>query len=83
MPVSDEDVAASIAELEKAKWEKELQKQKYEAGLERLQHQVELEWLQYETELEWPQSKTVELPMFPLLEGPEQLARTTVALAAE
>ena len=94
MVLSDEDVAALIADFErvqreretalradlereyqqKAKWEKELQKRAYEAELERLQ---------YETELEWPQSETVEMPMFPLLEGPEQSAPTTVALAAE
>ena len=43
----------------------------------------ELERLQHETELEWPQSETVEMPMFPLLEGSEQSAPTTVALAAE
>ena len=59
---------------QKAKWEKELQKRAYEAELERLQ---------YETELKWPQSKTVEMPMFPLLEGPQQSAPTAVALAAE
>ena len=74
MILSDEDVAALIAELERAKWEKELQKREYEA---------ELKWLQYETELEWLQSETVEMPMFPLLEGPEQSAPTTAALAAE
>ena len=43
----------------------------------------ELERLQHETELEWPQSETVEMPMFPLLEGSEQSAPTRVALAAE
>ena len=94
MVLSDEDVAALIADFErvqreretalradlereyqqKAKWEKELQKWAYEAELERLQ---------YETELEWPQSETVEMPMFPLLEGPQQSAPTAVALAAE
>ena len=81
MALSEEDATALIAELkrakielERAKWEKELQKREYEA---------ELEWLQYETELEWLQSETVEMPTFPLLEGPEQLAPTTVALAAE
>ena len=83
MVLSEEGVADLIADFERAKWEKELQKRKYEAELERLQHEVELEWLQYEAELEWFQSKTVEMPMFPLLEGPEQSAPTTVALAAE
>ena len=53
---------------------KELQKRTYEAELERLQ---------YETESEWPQSEIVEMPMFPLLEGSEQSAPMTVALAAE
>ena len=47
---------------QKAKWEKKLQKPAYEAESERLQ---------YETKLEWPQSETVEMPMFPLLEGPQ------------
>ena len=80
MPLSDEDAAALIAELEKAKWKKGLQKRKYEAELERLQYEVELEWLQYDP---WLQSETVEIPVFPLLEGLEQSALTTVALAAE
>ena len=94
MPLSDKDGAALIAELEKLKRElekeketirreNELQKRKYETKLERLQYEMELEWLQYETELEWLQSETVEMPMLPLLEGPEQSAPTTVALAAE
>ena len=94
MVLSDEDVATLIADFErvqreretalradlkreyqqKAKWGKELQKRAYE---------VELERLQYETELEWLQSETVEMPMFPLLEGPQQSAPTAVALAAE
>ena len=94
MVLSDEDVTALIADFErvqreretalradlereyqqKAKWEKELQKRAYEAELERLQ---------YETELEWPQLETVEMPMFPLLGGPQQSAPTAVALAAE
>ena len=54
---------------QKAKWEKEFQKQE----LERLQYEAELECLQPD----------VEMPMFPLLEGPQQLAPTAVALAAE
>ena len=83
MPLSDEDAAALIAELERAKWEKELQRREYEAELERLQYEVELEWLQYDAEFEWSQSETVQMPMFPLLEGPEQSAPTTVTLAAE
>ena len=42
-----------------------------------------LERLQYGTDLEWRQSETVDMPMSPLLQGPEQSAPTTVALAAE
>ena len=87
MVLSDEDATAWIAELERAKRElereketirreKELRKRK----LERLQYEVELEWLQYEA---WLQSENVEMPMFPLLEGPQQSAPTAVALAAE
>ena len=64
------DLERNKRKLEKVKWEKGLQTR-------------EMERLQYETELEWPQSETVEMPMFPLLEGPEQSAPTTVALAAE
>ena len=88
MVLSEEDVADLIADLERVrretealqadlkrtKWEKELQKREYEG---------ELEWLQYEAELEWLQSENVEMPMFPLLEGPQQSAPTAVALAAE
>ena len=62
---------------------KELQKREYEADSERLQYEGELEWLQYDAELEWLQSENVEMPMLPLLEGPQQSAPTTVALAAE
>ena len=36
-----------------------------------------------EAELEWRQSESVEMPMFPLLEGPQQSAPTAAALAAE
>ena len=86
MVISEEDVAALIADLERVRreteamqadlkrmqWEKELQKREYEA---------ELEWLQYEVELEWLHSENVEMPMFLLLEGPQQSAPTAVALA--
>ena len=65
------------------KQKKELQKRAYEAELERLQYEVDLEWLQYGTELEWRQSENVVIPVFPLLEGPQQSALTAVALAAE
>ena len=83
MILSEEDVADLIADLERAKWERELQKREYEAELERLQYEVELEWLQYEAELEWLQSEDVGMPMFPLLEEPQQSAPTAVTLAAE
>ena len=93
MPLSDEDVAALIAELEKAKREKEAM----QAGLERTKRELERgkrelersKWTKEllkredEAELEWPQSETVEIPLFLLLEGPEQSAPTTAALAAE
>ena len=76
MPLSDEDAAALKAEvkrvkkgLERAKWKKGLQKRE----LERLQHEAELECLQPD----------VEMPMFTLLEGPQQSVPTAVALAAE
>ena len=85
MPLPDEDAAALIAllerekkdlervkrELETTKWEKGLQKRE----LERLQYKVELEWLQYEAELECLQPENVEMPIFPLLEGPQSQRR--------
>ena len=81
MVLSEEDVADLIADLERAKrelergkWEKELQKREYEAELERLQYEAEKEWLQ---------SENVEMPMFPLLEGPQQSTPTAVAPAVE
>ena len=110
MFVSDEEVAALRAEverakkeLERAKWEKELQKRVYEAEIEWFQYEAELEglqsdrmgmpmfpkyeaemeWLRYEPELGWFQSDRMGMPMFPLSEGPQQLAPTAVALAAE
>ena len=75
--------AVAIKELGRVKWEKELQKRENEAELERLQYEVELEWLQYDAELEGFQSEYVEMPMFPLLEEPQQSAPTAMALAAE
>ena len=80
MPLSDEDGAALIAELEKEKKDLELQKREFEAELSWFQYETELEWLQYEA---WLQSENLQMPMLPLLEGPEQLAPTTVALAVE
>ena len=110
MFVSDEEVAALRAEverakkeLERAKWEKEQQKRAYEAEIEWFQYEAELEglqsdrmgmamfpkyeaeieWLRYGAELGWLQSDRMGMPMFPLSEGPQQLAPTAVALAAE
>ena len=67
MFVSDDEVAALRAEverakkeLERAKWEKELQKRAYEA---------EIEWFQYEAELEGLQSDRMGMPMFPKYEA--------------
>ena len=93
MPLSDEDAAALIAELEKAKRELERKKEtirgkteamqakleKEKRELERLKSEKELRIREYEA---WLQSENVEMPMFPLLEGPQQSARTAVALAA-
>ena len=67
MFVSNEEVAALRAEVEKvknelerAKWEKELQKRACEA---------EIEWFQYEAELEGLQSDRMGMPMFPKYEA--------------
>ena len=46
-------------------------------------YEVEMEWLRYGAELGWLQSDRMGMPMFPLSEGPQQLAPTAVALAAE
>ena len=93
MPLSDKDVAALIAELEKAKrgkeamqadlvrTKRELEREKRE--LEKSKWTKELLKREDEAELDWLQSETVEIPMLPLVEGPEQSAPTTVALAAE
>ena len=85
MPLSDEDAAALIAEVERAKRElertkRELEKEKRE--LEKSKWEKELLKREDEAELEWLQSENVEIPMFSLLEGPQQSARTAVALAA-
>ena len=82
MVVSDEEVAALRVQMERAKSERKLQKRANEAELERLQYEVDLEWLQYGTELEWRQSENVEIPMFPMLEGPQQSAPTAMTFAA-
>ena len=87
MVLSEEDVLDLIADLERAKRELERAQQEKEAAvaekeLQKREYEAELEWLQYKAELEWFQSETVEMLMFPLLEGPEQSAPMTVALAA-
>ena len=92
MPLSDEDAAALIAEVERAKRElertrRELEREKSKlerekSKLERLKWEKGLLKREDEAELEWLQSKNVEIPMFSLLEGPQQSARTAVALAA-
>ena len=95
MPLSDEDAADLIAELKRETRElerarrkteamkadlerknRELERAKWEKGLQKR----ELERLQYEA---WLQSENVEMPTFPLLEGPQQSAPTAVALAAK
>ena len=61
------DLERKKRKLERAKWEKGLQKR-------------ELERLQYEA---WLQSENAEMPILPLLEGPQQSVPTAVALGAE
>ena len=85
MPLSDEDAAALIAEVERAKndlkrTKRELEREKRE--LEKSKWEKELLKREGEAKLEWLQSENVEIPMFSLLEGPQQSARTAVALAA-
>ena len=79
MVLSEEDVANLIADLERVRRETEAM----QADLKRMQWEKELQKQEYEAELEWLQSENVEMPMFPLLEGPQQSAPTAVALAAE
>ena len=89
MPLSDEDGAALIAvlkrkmrDLERIRREKEAMKadlKKKKRELEESKLERELRKREYEA---WLQSENVEMPMFPLLEGPQQSAPTTVALAA-
>ena len=79
MVLSEEDVADSIADLKRVRRETEAM----QADLKRMQSEKELQKREYEAELEGLQSEDVEMPMFPLLEGPQQSAPTAVALAAE
>ena len=84
MVLSEEDVAELLADLERAQREKEAM----QADLERAQRERDAavaekktKKREYEMELEWLQSENVEMPMFSLLEGPQQSAPTAVALA--
>ena len=81
-------------ELQKRAYEAEIEWFQYEAELEGLQsdrmgmpmfpkYEAEIECLRYGAELGWLQSDRMGMPMFPLSEGPQQLAPTAVALAAE
>ena len=83
-----------IAELEKAKRELEREKETIRRKTEAMRAKLEKETRELErskSEKEekkreyeaWLQSENIEMPMFPLLEGPEQSAPTTVTLAAE
>ena len=95
MVLSEKDVADLIADLERVRRETEalqtdLKRAQRETDaavaekeLHKREYEAELEWLQYDAELEWLQSENVEMPMFPLLEGPQESAPTAVALAAE
>ena len=78
MVISEEDVAALIADLERVRRETEAM----QADLKIMQWEKELQKREYEAELEWLQSENVGMPMFLLLEGPQQSAPTAVALAA-
>ena len=80
MVLSEEDVAALRADLERTQRERDAAVAEKEA--KKREYEAELEWLQYEAELEWLQSENVEMPMSSLLEGPQQSAPTAVALAA-
>ena len=98
MVVSDEEVAALIAEfkrvqreretaliaeLERVRRETEAMRAKLEKAKRKLDESKSEREIQKRAELEWPQPETVDTPMSPLLQGPEQSAPTTVALAAE
>ena len=92
MPLSDEEVAALRADLERVQREKEadvaalraeLERAKWEKESQKREYEAELEWPQYEAELEWLQSDHMGMPMFSPSEGPQQSAPTEMALAAE
>ena len=74
MFVSDDEVAALRAEVERAKKElkrakKELERAKWEKELKKRAYEAEIEWLQYETEMEGLQSDRMGMPMFPKYEA--------------
>ena len=67
MFVSDEEVAALRAEVERAK--KELERAKWEKELRKRVYEAEIEWLQYEAELGGLQSDRMGITMFPKFEA--------------
>ena len=79
MVLSEEDVTDLIADLERVRRETEAM----QADLKRMEWEKELQKREYEAELKWLQSENVEMPMFPLVEGPQQSAPTAVTVAAE
>ena len=86
MVLLEEDVADLIADLERVRRETKAM----QADLKRAQRErdaavaeKETNKREYEAELEWLQSENVEMPMFSLLERPQQSAPTVVTLAAE
>ena len=70
MFVSDAEVAALRAEVERAK--KELERAKWEKKLQKRMYEAEIEWLQYEAEMEGLQSDRMGMPMFPKYEAEMQ-----------
>ena len=74
MFVSDEEVTALRAKVERAKKElerakKELERAKWEKELQKRAYEAEIEWFQYEAELEGLQSDRMGMPMFPKYEA--------------
>ena len=67
MFISDDEVEALRAEVERAK--KELERTKWEKELQIRGYEAEIEWLQYEAELEGLQSGRMGMPMFPKYEA--------------
>ena len=67
MFVSDDEVKALRAEVERAK--KELERTKWENELQIRGYEAESEWLQYEAELEGLQPDRMGMPMFPKYEA--------------